>query len=538
LKKIMCLILALSVVFSFSSCKAKVDKKPVEESTQTESSDSTSYEMRLLYSASDTFNPYTAGTEINRKLCLLLFDSLIRLNNSFETEYLLAESVTVEGTVCTVKLKNAYFTDGSPVTADDVVYSYNLAKNSATEYAYALYEVVSVKAVDSKTVIFNLTRYDRYFEKLIDFPILKSGSDKLTDIDGRQLTPIGSGRYSVNTELNSFIANERYLGGSAKIKKISLINAPDNEAISHYVEIGATDIYYTDAADANIVRMSGKKSTVNLGNMIYVGINHNYGQLSSSALRHAISSALDRTKICKDAYHNNAVAATGFYNPAIKELLSVQNLGTTANVQISIENLEEIGYNKLDSDNMRVNSSGNRIELTLIVNRENPNRVLAAKLVSDQLLTVGIKVTVLERSYAEYIEALNSGNFQLYIGEIKTLPNMDLSPLTIAGGSCAYGIKPNEDESSANKTDETAEDKQTEAEDLDAKPMSVAEIINGYFEGISTITDVAVALQTELPVIPICFRNGLLFHNADIKNVGEASVSDIYFSIGQYTVKK
>jgi len=125
-----------------------------------------------------------------------------------------------------------------------------------------------------------------------------------------------------------------------------------------------------------------------------------------------------------------------------------------------------------------------------------------------------------------------------YIGEIKTLPNMDLSPLTIAGGSCAYGIKPNEDESSANKTDETAEDKQTEAEDLDAKPMSVAEIINGYFEGISTITDVAVALQTELPVIPICFRNGLLFHNADIKNVGEASVSDIYFSIGQYTVKK
>ena len=145
-------MLAIILVLSLSSCKASVGKKPAGQGSQTQSGTSDSYEIRLLYSASDTFNPYTAGTEINRRLCLLLFDSLTRLNNSFETEYLLAESVTVEGAVCTVKLKNSYFTDGSPVTADDVVYSYNLAKNSVTEYAYSLYEVVSATAADSKTV--------------------------------------------------------------------------------------------------------------------------------------------------------------------------------------------------------------------------------------------------------------------------------------------------------------------------------------------------------------------------------------------------
>lgn len=528
MKRIICFMLAVTLAVSFSACKASVEKMPAADKGQTQGGTVDTDEIRLLYSASDTFNPYTASTEINRHLCLLLFDSLTRLNNSFQTEYILAQSVTVEGTVCTVKLKNAYFTDGSPVTAQDVVYSYNLAKNSVTEYAYNLYEVVSVSASDSKTVVFNLTKYDRYFEKLIDFPILKSGSDTLVDVDERKLVPIGSGRYVVNGELNGFSANKKHLSGSPKIKKISLVNAPDSEAVSHYVEIGATDIYYTDAVDANIVRMSGKKSTVNLGNMIYVGINHNYGQLSSPILRQAISSALDRTKISKDAYHNNAVAATGFYNPAIKELLSVQNIGVTANTQISVENLEEIGYNKLNSDNIRVNSSGNTLELTLMVNRENSNRVMAARLVSEQLLAVGIKITVLERSYAEYVAALNSGSFQLYIGEIKTLPNMDLSPLVVAGGSCAYGIKPVE-------ADNEAPTEKTESE---AKPMATAEIINGYFEGKSTITDVATALQTELPVIPICFRQGLLFHNSDIKIAGEASVSDIYFSIGQYTVQK
>ena len=242
MKRIMCLILALSVLCSLSSCKASVNKKPTGDTSQTESESSLG-EMRLLYSASDTFNPYTAGTEINRQLCLLLFDSLTRLDNNFETEYILAESVAVEGAVCIVKLKNAYFTDGSPVTADDVVYSYNLAKNSVSEYAYNLYEVSSVSAQDSKTVIFNLSQYDRYFEKLIDFPVLKAQSDKNTDVDGRLLTPIGSGRYVVNEEGNGFVAKEKHIGKAVKTKKISLVNAPDKEAIAHYVEIGATDIY-------------------------------------------------------------------------------------------------------------------------------------------------------------------------------------------------------------------------------------------------------------------------------------------------------
>lgn len=225
------------------------------------------------------------------------------------------------------------------------------------------------------------------------------------------------------------------------------------------------------------------------------------------------------------------MAATGFYNPSIKLLEAVQNLQKTANAQISIENLEEIGYNNIDSEGIRVSASGNRISLTLMVNGENSARVSAARLIAEQLLSVGIKVTVLERSYQQYTEALSSGNFQLYIGEIKTLANMDLSALTIGGGSCAFGIPTvNKDAANQKPQDQTAESQNP--------TLSVAHVINGYFSGINTITDVAVTLQTELPVIPVCFRQGLLFHNAAIGNVGEASQSDIYYSIGQYTVKK
>ena len=527
--KLISFLLAAVILLSLSSCK----KSEGNGLSGEDFSGTASYKnraLKLLYSASDTLNPYTAQTDLNRQLSLLIFDPLIKLNNNFEPQYIIAESVTLENSVCTVKLKSVSFTDGTPLTADDVVYSYNTAKNSNSEYAYQLYEVVSVAAADKKTVTFTLNRNDIYFENLLLFPIIKAGSDKNTDVDGRQITPIGSGRYLPSAEEEKLVANKSYSLGKMKVSEISLINAPDNEAVSHYVEIGAVDIYYTDASDMNIVRMSGKKSTVNLNNLIYIGINHNYGQLNSAQLRHAISSAIDRTAICKGAYHNNAVAATGFYNPALKLTEAVQNIESSANTQISIENLEETGYNRTDNKGNRVNSSGNYVQLTLMVNKENAARVAAANLIARQLSQVGIEITVIERSFDEYNAALASGSFQLYLGEVKTLANMDMAPLTVAGGSCAYGLV----------TPESSEDETPEQPigDDTVATSSIDDIIKGFYSGSNTITDVATALQTELLVIPLCFRQGLLFYGEDVDNVGEASVSDIYFSIGDYTVKK
>ena len=74
MKRIICVMLAVVLALSFSACKSSANKKPLGNSSQIQSGNEESYEIRLLYSASDTFNPYTAGTEINRRLCLLLFD--------------------------------------------------------------------------------------------------------------------------------------------------------------------------------------------------------------------------------------------------------------------------------------------------------------------------------------------------------------------------------------------------------------------------------------------------------------------------------
>ena len=297
-------------------------------------------------------------------------------------------------------------------------------------------------------------------------------------------------------------------------------------------EIGAADIYFTEISDGTITRMSGKRQEINLNNLVYIGINQNYAPLNQLSLRHAISSAVDRVKFCEKAYYNNAKAANGFFHPFWKETNSVQNLEINANNQITIENLEEIGYNKLNSEGLRVNKNGIPLKFTLLVNSENRIRVMAANVIADQLKSVGIGITVVEKPYSQYISALSSGSFQLYLGEIKITDNMDLSPLLIKGGSAAYGL-PNV--STDEKEDKNESDTET-APEVKPQDTSSQKVLEEFYKGNATVRDVASVLQTDMAVVPLCYRTGLLFYNSCIKNVKNSSLGDIYFSIESYSI--
>ena len=435
--------------------------------------------------------------------------------------------VETNGNLCTVKLKKVNFSDGSPLTAQDVVHSYNLAKQSGSEYASNLYQVASVEIQSADTVVFNLNVSDPYFENVLDFPIIKKGSENVADSDSVKFPPIGSGRYKVSDDRQSLLLNEQYHGKKSSITEIRLINAPDSESVSHYIEIGAADMYYSNISDGNILRMSGQKIDINLNNLVYIGVNQNYGALIYRQLRQAISSGIDRSKICKDTYYNNALPATGFFNPVWQETKSVQNIQTVANSQITIENLQEIGYNNLDSDGF-YRKNGGGLSFSLLVNKENRMRVAAANEIAKQLANVGIKITVLEESYENYLQRLQSGGFQLYLGEVKFTDNMDLRPLVTQGGAVAFGVKNSE----VVQTQETEEQEPQQTVDT-----SCAQVIEKFYKGEASVNDVASVLQTDMPVIPICYRTGVLFCNDNIENVIGSSQSDIYFSIESYKFK-
>lgn len=490
--------------------------------------------MQLLYCESDTFNPYTAATAINREVCSLLFEPLYKTDNSFSALPALALAAENEGDICRVTLKSAVFSDGSAVTAEDVVYSCRLAMNTAGAYAASMYEVSSVIAESSNTVLFKLIHRDPYFLNLLTFPIIKSGSDTVADTDGVLQPPIGSGRFVLSEDKKSLNVNPSYYGNAPAVSQVKLINAPDTESVEHYVEIGATDAYYTDMSNGKIVRMSGKKTDINLNRLVYIGINGKSSLLSSHELRYALSSAINRSELCKSAYYDNALAATGFFHPKFSDTAAVQTIEKSSNTQIALENLEKIGYNKQDKDGYRLNAAGKRLIVSLLVNSENASRKAAAKLIAEQLKAIGIELRVVEKDFEQYSAALSAGGFELYLGEVLIPANMDLSALVLPGGSVAFGIS-----SEAEKKTEEAAASQSEAEVGSARPASavISDIFNAYYAGTNGIKDIAAALLTELPCIPICYREGLLFYDESVCELSGAAASDIFLSIGAWPEK-
>ena len=528
IKKIFAFLLVFSIIFSFTSCKTKKTNTNKNDKTVTTAQNSIN-SINLLYNKSDSFNPYTAVTENNRNLCSLIFESLIKTDNNFNPILKLAGNVELDGNKCTVTIIDAVFSDGSPVSADDIVYSYNVAKKSGGIYSSHLYEVVSATASSSKTVVFNLSRKDPYFKNLLDFPVFKANSDKSTNTDGVVQPPIGCGRYIPSPDTSKLLINDNYYGKKGTIKEINLIHAPDDDSLSHYIEVGASDLYFNSLSDSRIYRMSGKKTEVNLNQLVFLGVNQNSNILQNRELRYAVSSAINRDEICSNIYFNNAVPATGYFNPCLSEVKAVQSIKTSPDNQITVENLSKIGYNNKDSEGYFVNSNGTRLVLRLLVNTENRFRVAIANQIASNLKSAGLEIRVIETGYADYINCITTNAFDLYLGEVLILPNFDMSPLVTPGGAMSFGIKTVSPEQPQN-----AESEETSAEKPDT---TCVDVINDYYNGSASITDVAGTLLTEMQQIPILYRKGLFFYKDSIVSGVESTESDIYYSIENYITK-
>ncbi len=522
IKKLFLLFLCALLMLCSCGCSENAAKAPdsIAESVAISSAN-------LLYCANDTFNPYTLTTKVNMELCQLLYDSLMTLDNSFSPIYSLASGHQSDGKVWTVTLKEAKFSDGSAVTGQDVIYSFRLAQNNPS-FSSALVNVINISA-SGNSVVFTLKDYDAYFINLLTFPIIKNGSDKIYNSDSILLPPIGSGKYVLNTSLDKLARNPYYHGNAARFETINLVNAPDSESISHHVEVGSTDFYYADTLMGKILRMDGKRITINQNRLIYMGLNLNRSIFQEPKIRYSLSAAIDRNTIATTAFYGNALAATSPIHPAWNNTENYQTIETSSNTKIAIENLEQIGYNILDDAGYRRNSNGNALSFTLLINGESDFQKDTAALIAGNLQEVGIRITVNALPYESYLSALESGSFQLYLAEVKINNNFDISPLIVSGGSCAYGIpKEAPSNSSDEETDEPEEPTQSDGTDF---PNDLSELVKRYKSGTVTVTELSSAVGAQMPFIPLCYRSGALFYSNQIGDISAASQSDLFMSL-------
>ena len=110
-------------------------------------------ELSLPVDIDDSLNPYAALSDMNLSLSALLFDPLFLTDNSFSAIPCLAESISGSGPEYLVSLRqDVSFSDGTPLTAADVVYSFQQTELQQRRYWQLHTSIESVTAVDDHTV--------------------------------------------------------------------------------------------------------------------------------------------------------------------------------------------------------------------------------------------------------------------------------------------------------------------------------------------------------------------------------------------------
>ena len=550
MKKTIIFLLSLILIFVFcSGCNQNSAESDLQNESyiSPQTGKKAAETIRLLYSSKDTLDPYTCVTEQNANLSQLIFEPLLIINNQYEIEYRLAEDVIVDENLCTIKLINAKFSDGSSVTAEDVVFSFNKAKKSTTtRHSNALKYATSATTANNTTVIINLSRNDPYFANLLTFPIMKKGSDQLKDSDNQALVPIGAGRYVFDNHTASLSTNEYYYGKKSIIKNIQTVDCPDNESVEQAITANMVDYYFSDLSGNKIPKMNGNTLQISQNRIVFLGINPNHPQLSGSLFRQAISAAINRNEICSTAYYGNASPALGpvptIWKPS-EGLLTIEN---EPNYGVAKTNIELSGFLNKDKNGFYLLKNNNPITFSLLVNSNNASRITAANIISESLANSGIKIKINAVPEAQYYSLLRSKSYDLYLGEIRYEDNMDIQGLISINSASA--LLPNNNsssekpkttssakKSSSSKISSTGSLQESSSEQEILNPgeitLTSADAYKGFYSGEYTLQDLITAFNAELPVIPICFKNGMVIYSDRFGNGITSSRTELFHGI-------
>ena len=499
------LFIVFTVLLMLISCSDNEPSKPVNNPGNTSG---TASDMKptdsfsLCYSAEETLNPFKTASKFNLEIAPLLFDGLVRLDNNFQPVYRIAREIQSDGASCTVTIDdNIVFSDGTPLTAADVVYSFGAARASGSYYRARLAGASSAKADGTHTVRFALSSPDALFLSCLDFPVIKSGTDK------NAACPIGSGRYVyVPHEISPTLqTNENHRGTAGQIKTINLLKIPDREALLHSVEVGTLSCYFMDFSDGTIPRINTTFAPVNINNFVYLGVNSKKEAFADPKLRGTIFKLLNRETISSKGYQGRALPAYTAFNPVFKPLESLHTAYKDENPVAAIAALTEMGYDSLDQNGVR-KSKLRKMSYELIYTENNEMRKAAAQEIAAQLAAAGISLKLTALSLDNYKARLTGGNFDFYLAETKLTGNMDLSLLFSETGGLGFGFPA----------------------ELTAPGLYAAYKSSGSAADLKAFLD---AFHGELPFIPICYRQGLAAFNRGITGDFKVSQSDLFYDI-------
>ncbi len=213
--------------------------------------------------------------------------------------------------------KNLKFADGTPCTAQNVVWSIKRVMKIKGDPSWLVTEFVQdVKALDNYTVEFILKKPVSYFLALVATPPYFPVSPKYNPdkVDPDQ-TAGGVGPYKIvkwkRDEVLVLEANPYYYGPKPKVKRIIIKFFKDATTLRMAIESGQIDIAWRTLRPIDIESLMKNPNLKVIevpGAFIrYIIINTKMSPTSNVYVRQAIAAAINRYEICSKVFMNTTV---------------------------------------------------------------------------------------------------------------------------------------------------------------------------------------------------------------------------------------
>ncbi len=409
------------------------------------------YTTTLAYYPSASLHPITGDNITNLALSGLVYEGLFSISTDFTATNVLCSTyeVSEDGLVWSFFINTSRtFSDGSAITAEDVAYSLSLAKNS-TLYSTRLSHVESIQVVSEEGmpegVAITLSAPVGQLPLLLDIPIVREQAT----VDGQDaLPPLGTGSYFFFGSGSSMSLVPTEFG----LSTIKLYAVTSSSDVIYGFETQSISLVSTDVMASNQLTFSGTYETrlYPTSELFFVGFEMSDGPCADVELRQLLQQAFDREYIAtfllsgyltpstlpvspESIYYDEDLASTIAYGSQ-SIILGLDTLGWELG-DVVIEVTEE-GEEIIEQYLMR---DGEVLTLDLVVYSDNQSQALVGSYLAETLEALGIMVNLRSLSWESYLAALESGDFDLYLGETRLTATFNLSPFLTEDGALNFG---------------------------------------------------------------------------------------------------
>lgn len=354
-----------------------------------------------------TLTPYTQNTGYpGSNLVALVYDKLLELDPKNEPRPLLAERLvsSPDNTTFTLPLRSGVkWHDGTPFTADDVVFTVDYYRKYTVSDSAPQLDTVQSVTVEGNGVKFTLKSANPEFPRslLADMRILpKHIWEKITKPEAATVEQaIGTGPYKLVSHRKDqgyeFTANPDYAMGQPKFDKVRVTVIPQAQTALAGLRTGEVSVWsgivpaeqatgLEQQPNLKVVRGPGFASTL-------LAFNNTRKPFDDVRVRQAISLAIDTDKLVSTVLRGaGRQGSPGFWHPAAPG--ADPGLKPTFDPGRATKLLDDLGAAP-GAGGIRV-LGGKPMSFTLLVQSTNPARIRAAELTRDMLAAVGIGVSV------------------------------------------------------------------------------------------------------------------------------------------------